>query len=375
MGRLTIASIKMLYRDKQALFYALLFPVIFAVVFGLFDVGSGPDVRIALVAAQQTDVSRSLVDGFKKVDGFKVVTRSDEARAIRELKDGDRDAVVVVPGPQPRPGCPPFARGGRYTPGTICNPTTVVRLLYNGAQLDRNGAALGAINQVIGSVNGRLLGVQPAVRVEAQSVAAKTVRFYDFLLPGLVAMGVMNFSIFGMSVQISRFREQRILKRILATPLRPAKFLAGQVFARLLLAMVQALVILAVGVFIFHAHVYGNVVWIMLLSAVANLIFLNIGFAIAGRSPNPDAAQGVANAVAMPMMFLSGVFFPIDTLPKVLETAVKYLPLTPLITALRKVANDGAAITSTGWELLQLAAWIVVSFLLASRMFRFGETR
>lgn len=365
MGKLTIASIKMLYRDKQALFYALLFPVIFAIVFGLFDVGSVPDVRLAVVASEPTDVSRSLIDGFKKVEGFKVVTRADETRAIRELKDGDRDAVVVVVPPLDVP----------CQRQTNCRRTSVVRLLYNGAQLDRNGPALGAVNQVIGSLNLRLAGMPPPIQVQAQSVAAKTVRFYDFLLPGLVAMGVMNFSIFGMSVQISRFREQRILKRILTTPLRPAKFLAGQVVARLALAMVQALVILVVGVFVFGAHVYGNVVWIMLLSAVANLIFLNIGFAIAGRSPNPDAAQGVANAVAIPMMFLSGVFFPIDTLPRILETAVKYLPLTPLITALRKVANDGAAISSTGWELLQLAAWIMASFLLASRMFRFGEAR
>lgn len=362
MGKLTIASIKMLYRDKQALFYALLFPVIFAVIFGLFDFSSGPDVRIAVVEPSPSETGEALVEGFKKVDGFTVVTRTDEARAVAELKDGDREAVAVVALASTK--CPPSG---------AC--PILVRLLYNGAQIDRNGAALGAINQVIGELNLRLAGVPPPIRVEARSVAAKTVRYYDFLLPGLVAMGVMNASIFGMAIEIARFREQRILKRILATPLRPAKFIGAQVASRLVLAMVQAVIILAVGVFAFNANVYGNVVWILILAAFANLIFLNLGFAIAGRAQNPDAAQGVANAVAVPMMFLSGVFFPVDTLPKILQQIVEYLPLTPLIEALRKVANDGGSIVDTGPQLLQIAVWIGLTFLLASRTFRFGEAR
>jgi ABC-2 type transport system permease protein len=375
MGKLTLASMKMLYRDKQALFYALLFPVIFAVVFGLFDVGAAPNVRIAVVAAQDSEVSRTLVEGFGKVDGFKVVTRSDETRAIRELKEGDRDAVVVVPPPRPAPGCPAPLSGNDYPAGSMCRPTTAVRLLYNGAQIDRSSAALAAIDQVIGSLNLRLVGEPPPITVQKQSVAARTVHYYDFLLPGLVGMGVMNFAIFGMAIEIARYREQRILKRILATPLRPGSFVAALVVARLLLAMIQVLIILAVGVFIFNAHVYGNVAWLMILSAIANLIFLNLGFAIAGRAPNPDAAQGVANAVAVPMMFLSGVFFPVDTLPNILQRIVEYLPLTPLIEALRKVANDGASIFSTGPQLLQLGLWIALSFFIASRFFRFGEAR
>jgi ABC-2 type transport system permease protein len=130
----------------------------------------------------------------------------------------------------------------------------------------------------------------------------------------------------------------------------------------------------AVGVYLFGASIYGNVGWIFLLATVANLIFLNIGFAVAGRSSNPDSAQGIASAVAIPMMFLSGVFFPTDTLPQVMQTIVKYLPLTPLIEALRKVSLEGLSITDTGPQLLLLGAWGVVSFGLAAMNFRFART-
>ncbi len=110
-----------------------------------------------------------------------------------------------------------------------------------------------------------------------------------------------------------------------------------------------------------------------MLATLANLVFLNIGFAVAGRAANPDAAQGLGNAIALPMMFLSGVFFPTDTLPRVMEEVVRFLPLTPLIEALRKVAIDGLSIASTGPQLAMLGAWVVVSFLIAGRMFRFAR--
>ena len=98
-----------------------------------------------------------------------------------------------------------------------------------------------------------------------------------------------------------------------------------------------------------------------------------IGFAIAGRAGNPDAASGVANAVALPMMFLSGVFFQTSTLPDIMQKIVALLPLTPLIEAMRKISVDGAAITTCGKQLAYLGIWVVVSFGLARLNFSFAE--
>lgn len=354
MRKLFAASVRMLYRDRQALFWALVFPVIFAVVFALFDFDQAPEVDIAVVAEGESRVSRELVEGLRDVESFEVARRGDLRAARAALDEGELGVVLAVP--------------------ASVDPGATVRVFYNETNFDENQFALSAVRQIVDGTNLRLAGVEaPPLSVETVGVSAKDVDYYDFLLPGLVAMGVMNFSIIGMAVAISRFREQRILKRILATPLSPVRFLSAQVGAHLLLALVQAALILAVGVFVFGARVYGNVLWIFVLATLANLVFLNIGFAVAGRAPNPDAAQGMGNVIALPMMFLAGVFFPTETLPEVMQTVVAYLPLTPLIEALRTVSIDGESIAATGPQLVMLAGWIGVSFLVASRLFRFAR--
>lgn len=359
MRKLFVASVKMLYRDRLTVFWALAFPVIFAVVFGLFDFSQAPEVRIDLVGEPSAPMYRALREGLGGVEAFRLRSADGPEVARARLADGDTDVVVVVPPALPAPGS-----------------TAEVKVLYNGANADVNTFALSAIRRIVGATSLRLAGVmRPPLEVRARAVEGKAIDYYDFLLPGLVAMGVMNYSIVGMGVAVAGFREQRILRRILATPLAPWRFLAAQVAARLLLAVVQAALITATGVFLFEARIYGNVGWLFALAALGNLVFLNIGFAVAGRAPNPDAAAGVGNVVALPMMFLSGVFFPTDSLPEVMQRVVEYLPLTPLLEAMRKVALDGRSITATGPQLLQLAAWVVVSFAIASRLFRFSEAR
>ena len=372
MLKLFVASVKMLYRDRQSLFWALMFPIIFTVVFGLFDFSQAPEVRIAVAAEGRSPVSEALDRGLREVDSFEVNRTTDLSAARQDLTDGEVDVVLSVPdipigmiepGEASAPGSPP-----------VVQPAAVT-VYYNESNFDSNQFALGVIERIVDRMNLQIAGVtSPPLSVDARGVAARSVEYYDFLLPGLVAMGVMNFSITGMAIAVARYREQRILKRILATPLRPFKFLSAQVLSRLLLALVQAALIVAVGVFLFGANIYGNVVWIFILATVANLIFLNIGFAVAGRARNPDSAQGIASAVALPMMFLSGVFFPTDTLPQVMQAIVKYLPLTPLIEALRKVSLEGLSIVDTGPQLLLLGVWGVVSFALAAMNFRFARS-
>ena len=349
MKKLFGASAKMLYRDKQALFWALAFPVIFAVVFGLFDFEQTPEVKIDLVGEASSPVYGAMEQGLGSIDTFVVTERADLGASTTRLDDGDTDVVVAV-------------------------ESTNVDVRYNETNFQTNQFAITAIERIVDRVNLEAAGVsEPTVTLEASGVVSSDVSYYDFLLPGLVAMGVMNASIIGMAVAISRFREQKILRRILATPLAPIRFLSAQVGARLVLSIIQSALILAVGIFVFGAELQGSLVWLFVLVTFANLIFLNLGFAAAGRAKNPDAAQGIANAIALPMMFLSGTFFPTETLPTIVQWIVKFLPLTPLLEAVRAVTVQGDPITSVGPQIAALAAWVVVSYLIANRMFRFEE--
>lgn len=349
MRKLFLASVKMIYRDRQALFWALLFPILFAVVFGLFGFEDAPEVDIELQGDRDSPVYAAIDEGLTDVDSFTVTETTDAARAAANVEDGETDVVVAVEG-------------------------STVDILYNRTNFETNRFAIGAIDEVVTETNLREAGIgEPAITVEATAVAGQDVTYYDFLLPGLVAMGLMNASIGGMAVSIARFREQRILRRILATPLDPNVFLAAQVGSRLVLAVVQAVLILGVGVFVFGATIH-NVPWVLVLAVFSNLIFLNIGFAIAGRAKNPDAADGMANTISLPMLFLSGTFFPTETLPEVLQTIVAILPLTPLLEAMRIVSVAGEPITAASGQILLLLAWLIVSFALAGRLFRFQES-
>jgi ABC-2 type transport system permease protein len=353
VGKLFVASLRMIYRNKQGLFWSLAFPIIFVVVFGLFDFEQAPESKVRLVAAEPSQLSQSLQAALEQVESFTVTVSTDEAASKEELAAGDLDVVVIVP---PSTG---EAGGG------------ALEVVYGSGNPIVKEFTLSALQQVIDSMNLQLAGVtEPPLSLELQPVSAQSTRYYDFLLPGLVAMGALTSSIIGMSIAIATYREQNIFKRILATPLRPVKFLVAQVGARLVLSVFQTALILGMGILVFGANVEG-VGWLFVLAAFGNLIFLIMGIVVAGRAPNANTAASIANAVTFPMMFLSGTFFDTSTLPSWLAEIVRFLPLTPLIEAMRAIAIEGESITDVGPQLLLLTVWALVLFALAARTFRF----
>jgi len=198
------------------------------------------------------------------------------------------------------------------------------------------------------------------------------VDYFEYVLPALLAIGLMNFAMVGTSASVARYRELKILKRIVVTPLPTTRFIVGQVGARLVLAAVQTAIIMLVGL-----AVGGSVgsAWplLFIISTLGNLIFLSLGFAIAGRAGSVDAANNMAGLATTPLMFLSGSFFPIESMPEWLQPLADLLPLTPLIDSMRAIALQGAGIGDIGAELLLIGAWIVGGLALARFFFRFTE--
>ena len=203
--------------------------------------------------------------------------------------------------------------------------------------------------------------------------ALPDVDYFEYVLPGLLAMGLMNFAMVGTAASVARYRELKILKRIVVTPLPPSRFIIGQVGARLVLAAVQIGLIMIVGLAVGGSLGSG---WplLFIISTLGNLIFLSLGFAIAGRVGSVDAANNIAGMASLPLMFLGGTFFPIDSMPGWLQPVADLLPLTPLIDSMRAIALQGAGITNIGSELALIGAWIVIGLGLARVTFRFTET-
>ncbi len=354
------ANLRMITRNRQALFWALVFPLIFVTIFGLFRLDQAPTVNLLVVDHAGDSLSTALVQNLSNVPTFDVQAREDETKARDDVKNGNAGYLLVIPADL----------AAQVASAASGRPANIV-LLYDRST-ETSAIIVEVIQQFINDTNTELTHSPTLVQLQPEGVQAKKLTYFDFVLPGFVGMGVMTYSIIGLAATIALYREQKILKRMLATPLRVSTFFASQIMAFLVLSVVQALIIMAVGVMFFHGHVYGNILHVLLLVVIANVVFLNIGFVVGALAVNVRAADGMANAVSMPMMFLSGTFFPTSNLPGVLAKAVEFLPLSPLLVAMRGVALDAKPFWDYPTELAILVGWIVLSSIFAVRVFRFS---
>ena len=366
MLALLVANLKIMVRDRQAIFWALLFPLILVLVFGVFEVDGTGTADLAVIDYSRTDRSRELEAKLSRIDYLSINNQySSEAQARVDLQDGDLEYLLVIP------------RGLTDVSGPSDQPagdgTTVSLELYYDVNNELgNQLVIEVMRHFVDEENIRISGTPQLVNVRPVEVDARRVDYFDVLLMGLVGMGMMTNSIIFIAVKISMYRNQSILKRILATPLRVRNYFASEILAHLLLTLVQAAVIIGVGVLVFGATVHGNFLWLFIIVAFANTVFLNIGFIVSGWTNSPRAASGMGNAITIPMLFFSGTFFPTSTLPAFLPDLVQVLPLTPMLDAMRGVALDDLALWEVWRELAMLAGWLVVSSAVAIKVFRFS---
>lgn len=350
------ANVKLIYRNRQALFWSLAFPLLFLVILGLsFGGNGGSAAAIGVVDHAQDEVSKLLLDELDSLESVEVILREDESAAREEVSNNDLYMLLVIP-----PGLAASVASGRPVSFT---------LVYDQSS-SAAGLFMGIVQRYLDQLNLSLAGAPRLLTLDPEGVLADQVTFLDFLLPGLVAMGIMTASIFGISSAMASYREQRILRRLLAAPVRARDFFGAMVVAYLMLAIVQATIIFAAGVLLFGLTVNGNPGYIALLILLGNAIFFGIGFIVGSVARSVQAAAGLGNAVIWPMMLLAGVFFETDQFPYALRVAVKYLPLTPMVDSLRGVVLDSRSILDFPGELALMGVWMAVTTTVALRVLR-----
>ena len=348
---LFVASFKMFIRNRAALFFSLFVPLLIMLIFGVLNFGGGTKVALGLVDEADTAGSHALATALGHVDTFELHTGARTAE-IDQLEQGRRDLVLVIPAgyelTAPGPGAPGLTAYGNQS---------------KPEQAQVGGLLLNAIvgNMIAGG------GTQPLVSV--QDLPGRSLGYIDFLVPGILGLTLMQLGLFSVSFGFVQLKRTGALRRLFATPTSPAYFLGAQVTSRLIIGLTQVFVLLGVGLW-FGLHLVGSIVLLLGVSLLGSIIFLAIGFAIAGWAKNEDQAAPLANLVSLPMTFLSGVFFSRDAMPDFLRTITDYLPLTYLNHALRTVVNDGAGVTDIGGDLLGMAVWAVIAFVIAVRLFK-----
>ena len=335
---LTFARLREIFREPEALFWAFVFPILMSVAMAMAFPSSGSvPVPVGVRQADGADVVlKALLES--KAVAPRIVTAETEARALR---DGEVDIVVV-------PGTPPSYR-------------------FDPARAESRGARL-----VLDDALKRAAGRTDPWSATEEHVSVPGSRYVDWLLPGLVGMGIIATSVWGIAFSIVQARMRKLLKRMVASPMRRSHYLLAQVLARVLFLLPEVAIPLLFGHYVIGMPVRGSLVALTVVALVGALSTGGLGLLAASRAKTFEAISGLVNLIMLPMWIASGVFFSASRFPEAVQPIVQGLPLTAMVDALRAVILEGAPLASrqVGSELAILAGWGVVPFLLALKVFR-----
>jgi ABC-2 type transport system permease protein len=361
---LTVANIRSYVRDRAALFWTLAFPLIFIFMFGfIFEGGGGGGLAIGWVDEDGSTASAELRAAFAAVETNEL-TDTTRDPAVELMRDGELDTVIVVPaGYGAAIGASQQAiASGAAPPG----PTSVI-VYTDPSRQNLTSAVFQAVAAVLGIVN--LGGRPPLIVPEAATIQTENLNFISYFVPSMLGLAVMQVGIFA-AIPLVADRVNLILKRLAATPLRRWQLVGSNVLMRLLIALVQSIIIVAVGVVFFGVQITGPWALSAVFVVLGAVTFLALGYVIASFAKTEDSANGMTSVVQFPMMFLSGTFFPIDQMPDFLQAIARLIPLTYLADALRQVMVGGAAFAPLWVCFAVLAGWLVVCFGIAAWKFR-----
>ncbi|MBU0613412.1 ABC transporter permease [Patescibacteria group bacterium] len=379
MFKLIWANIKMTFRDKQAVFWSLAFPLMFIIIFGLFDFTKMGNANYVVFDKAESELSQQFQKGLEEIEFLKKQDPPENLDIARQqLQNGDIDIIIVVP--EDFENTLPsidhdmieqmVLEGDEQPEVPAFSP---IEVFYDESNTTVNQVALGVVDKFIDQMNMGITNTPVIFSYTAESVQSKDVKYIDIIMPGILAMAIMMSAVIGISTGISQYRERKLLKRLSATPLKVRDFLMAEVVSYLFLNLIQISLIILVAQLAFGVNIYGSIFLIYVVCIIGSLIFLNLGFAVAGYAKNTKTAESLSQIVTMPMMFFSGVFFPPEALPAVIGSIVKFLPLTPMIEALRAVSVNGGVLQDIWTQLAFMGGWIVLSFLIAWKVFKFKD--
>ncbi|MBP1157378.1 MULTISPECIES: ABC transporter permease [unclassified Paenibacillus] len=366
--QLTLAQLRLFGRNRQVLFWTLFFPVFFMVMLGSF-LGKDTPVTVSgvVIDLDQTAASQALIGALEENPVLQLKSAQELNAELEVLKRGDHQLVVVIP--------QGFAKQMEArTRATMPNPSSqasaALKVYYDETNAAVSQIGLQLLTPIVDGIDKELSGYSPAIKIEPEGVQSLKLRYIDFLVPGILAMMIMSNNLNGVTAQIASWRERGILRRMQSTTLHASTFIGAQITARLALNGLQAVIVLLVGYLFFGTQVNGSWLTLLFFIMLGTLAFMATGFIVAGLAKTPESAAPIAGFISFPMLFVGGVFFPIQNMPEFLQPVVKLIPISHLTTALRQVMNVGATMGTMWVEAVFLGIWLVLAFIIASLTFK-----
>ncbi|XUX01378.1 MAG: ABC transporter permease [Dehalogenimonas sp.] len=353
--KLLVANFRMFVRDRTALFFTFAFPLIFIGLFGMVFGGSNSvNYKIGLVQEDASIISQHMADGFKQIPIF-TVSEDTLDNSLNSLKKGDLSAVVVIPA-----GIDATINSGS---------AAAITLYHDPSQTATAQVILPVMQQFVDQFNRQITQAPVAVTLTEKSILSNNLRFIDFFVPGILGMSIMQSGLFGV-LPLIEWREKKVLKRLGVTPLSRSTVVTSQLVFRLGIVVLQSAVILAVAKFGYHVPILGN--WFLLLGLImlGTLLFVALGYVVGARVKTVEGANPIVQLISFPMMFLSGIFWPVDIMPAFIKPVVTAMPLTYLGDGLRQVMVESTPLYPLGVDILVMFAWLAVCMLVTVRLFK-----
>ena len=336
LKELFLVRMRTFYREPEAIFWVYGFPLLLAIGLGIAFRQRPPQViTVDIQASPAAETIASQLEGNERFD----VRISTEQVCTDRLRMAKTDIVVKPSQPLEY----------RYDPTRP--ESAVARTLLDDA-----------LQRAVGRTDPR--------QVVDKTVTEPGARYIDFLIPGLLGMNLMGGGMWGVGYVVTDMRLKKLLRRLLATPMRKSHFLFSLIFGRIVFVLPEIVLLIGAGVVLFGIPVRGGVIGILTVTIVGSLSFAGLGLLVASRAQKLETISGLTNLVMLPMWLFSGVFFSSERFPDAFQPFIQALPLTQLVDALRAVILEGEPLWIQSTRLLILALWGGLSFLLALKWFR-----
>ena len=337
---LTLTRIREFLREREAVFWVFIFPVLMTFALGVAFRNTAPDRQPVAIEATATDAKVS--------EALDLLSRSPEINATVMTPDEATQAL----------------RSGKVA--IVVKPAQDAYAYRFDPTRPESRAARLLVDDILQRGKGRA----DVVSVGEQTITEPGARYVDFLVPGLIGMNLMGSGLWGLGFTVVIARSRKILKRFAATPMRRSHYLLSFMLSRLVFLVLEVAAIVVFAWLVFGFTVRGSWLSVIAMTMLGGFTFSGIGLLVAARPTTIEGVSGLMNFIMLPMWLLSGTFFSSERFPQVLQPFIKALPLTALNDVLRSLMNEGASLAANWIPITIMLAWCLISFVVALKIFK-----
>ncbi len=356
--RLFMANVKEFIRDRSGLFWTFAFPILFIFIFGAIFGGDDVDMQfqIGLTGAESVMYEEMKAD-LENQENMQIFSGSP-AEELEALERGERNLVIVLP-----EMAEDLSGDGeeRYE----------IEMYYDeGSNPILNQQLVSSFERGFMEAEDSILDRERLLETRVESVqAGGGIDDFDYILPGILAMALMQLGLFG-SIQFLDLREKEIIRSLSVTPLSRGALLSSEIGLRLIIGILQMAIIVTIGSLVFGVSIASSPLAVLGVVILGSLTFVSLGYMLISFVSSAEGGRNLIQVVQFPMLFLSGIFFPIETMPDYTRPIVRMIPLTYLGDALRQLMVGVRGTYPLYLNLAVLAVWFVVTSLLAVKFWR-----